>query len=226
MNILEQQIESLLFIAGKPLSIRRLAEMLKVKPNEIREAGDALLTRYKDEDRGIHIMRVDDQFQMATTPHSADLIETFIKSEQTGELTKPSLETLTIIAYRGPITKSELEQIRGVNCSLILRNLLIRGLAKAHFEKKLKTTVYQVTLEFLQFLGVSTLAELPEYEKLHNDQRLRELLERDMQQANTEALTQQTADIIDPETHAVDEDQAEIESDEEEQDDDDNEDDE
>ena len=117
MNILEQQIESLLFIAGKPLSIRRLAEMLKVKPNEIREAGDALLTRYKDEDRGIHIMRVDDQFQMATTPHSADLIETFIKSEQTGELTKPSLETLTIIAYRGPITKSELEQIRGVPSS-------------------------------------------------------------------------------------------------------------
>lgn len=218
MNILEQQIESLLFIAGKPLSVRRLAEMLKVKPAEIKEAGDALLARYKEEDRGIHIMRVDDQYQMATAPHAAELIETFIKSEQTGELTKPSLETLTIIAYRGPITKSELEQIRGVNCSLILRNLLIRGLAEAHFDKKLKTTVYQVTLEFLQFLGVSTSEELPEYEKLHNDQRLRELLERDIQQANNEALSQQNTEDQEDDSEASEEKDSENNSDDDEDD--------
>lgn len=179
MNQLEHQIESLLFIAGKPLSVRKLADMLHAKPSEITTAADSLLERYK-EDKGIHVMRVDDNYQMATSPAQADLIETFIKSEQTGELTKPSLETLTIIAYRGPITKAELEQIRGVNCSLILRNLLIRGLIEAGFDRKLKVTVYQVTLQFLEFLGVSTTRDLPEYEKLHNDVRLRELLAQDI----------------------------------------------
>lgn len=213
MNQLEHQIESLLFIAGKPLSVRKLADMLHAKPSEITSAADTLLERYK-EDKGIHIMRVDDNYQMATSPAQADLIETFIKSEQTGELTKPSLETLTIIAYRGPITKAELEQIRGVNCSLILRNLLIRGLIEAGFDRKLKITVYQVTLQFLEFLGVSTTRDLPEYEKLHNDVRLRELLAQDIKGAEEKA----TSTVAENSSEAVEE-AEEVEEEDEEEDD-------
>ncbi|MFA5030816.1 MAG: SMC-Scp complex subunit ScpB [Patescibacteria group bacterium] len=214
MNQLEHQIESLLFIAGKPLSTRKLADMLHAKTSEIKNAADVLLERYKEENKGIHVMRVDDNYQMATSPAQADLVETFIKSEQTGELTKPSLETLTIIAYRGPIAKTELEQIRGVNCSLILRNLLIRGLIEASFDRKFKITVYQVTLKFLEFLGVSTTRDLPEYEKLHNDARLRELLTQDTKAVQTEAMSQNTQDA--PETDDDDEE----EDDEDDEDDD------
>jgi len=221
MNQLEHQIESLLFIAGKPLSVRKLADMLHAKPSEITSAADALLERYKEEDKGIHIMHVDDNYQMATSPAQADLIETFIKSEQTGELTKPSLETLTIIAYRGPITKAELEQIRGVNCSLILRNLLIRGLIEAGFDRKLKITVYQVTLQFLEFLGVSTTRDLPEYEKLHNDVRLRELLAQDIKGAEQKAaptVEENASEAVEETKEAEDEDD---DDDEEEDDEDD-----
>jgi len=220
MTKLQQQIEALLFIAGKPLSVKKLADMLGVKSKEITEAAEELLASYKGGERGIYIMRVDQSYQMATAPVHSNLVETFIKSEQTGELTKPSLETLTIIAYRGPIIKTDLEQIRGVNCSLILRNLLIRGLIEAHFDRALKLTVYQVTLEFLEFLGVSKAEELPDYEKLHNDTRLRELLERDMNETKEASLKTEKSGT--PETEEKENDDEE-EYDEEDDDDEDSE---
>jgi len=73
---------------------------------------------------------------MTTAKESSEIVEKFLKEELTGEMTRPQLETLTIIAYRGPMTKMEIEQIRGVNCSLILRNLLMRGLVEAKLDKK------------------------------------------------------------------------------------------
>lgn len=188
MNKIMTQIESLLFMAGKPLSIRKMADILLVKPKEIIDATEALMQSYKEAPRGVHIMKVDQQYQMATAPDNSELIEGFIKSEQTGELTKPSLETLTIVTYRGPITKAELEQIRGVNCSLILRNLLIRGLIEAKFDKSLSLTTYQVTMSFLEFLGVSRVEELPEYEKLHDDVRLKQLLEQEKIREEEQAM--------------------------------------
>ena len=104
------------------------------------------------------------------------MAQTYAKEEVSGELTKPSLETLTIVAYRGPVTKAELEQIRGVNCSLILRNLLIRGLIEGSFDKVKATTVYDVTHDFVRFLGLAEVEELPDYAKLHNHETLLALL--------------------------------------------------
>lgn len=176
MITLSEKIEAILFIAGKPMSVKKLAEICKVGAKETQEAAKQLCDRYAESPRGIIIMHSGDSYQMATQPDAADLVTEFIKSEQTGELTKPSLETLTIIAYRGPIAKSDIEQIRGVNCSLILRNLLIKGLIEAEFDRTTKTTVYAVTMPLLEFLGVSSVDKLPEYERLHDDERLKTLL--------------------------------------------------
>ncbi|MBI5037233.1 MAG: SMC-Scp complex subunit ScpB [Candidatus Kerfeldbacteria bacterium] len=182
-------IESLLFISGKPLSAQKLGEILKEKTEDITVAAEALMAEYNTADRGIHVQKVGQSYQMATSPKYSTVIKEFIKSEQTGELTKPALESLTIIAYRGPITKAELEQIRGVNCSLILRNLMIRGLIEAHDDKEKMATVYTITFDFLQFLGIDRVSQLPDYGKLNSDENLRKLLQEKMTN-QTEAVSE------------------------------------
>jgi segregation and condensation protein B len=86
------------------------------------------------------------------------------------------LETLTIIAYRGPVTRAELEQIRGVNCSIILRNLAMRGLITTASDKQTMQVTYSITFDFLKFLGLQQQSELPDYEKLNSSQALEQLL--------------------------------------------------
>lgn len=180
-------IESLLFISGRALSVTKLAEILQKDKKEIAAAAEELMQEYNTAERGIHVQKVGQSYQMATSPNYASIIKDFIKSEQTGELTKPSLETLTIIGYRGPITKAELEQIRGVNCSLILRNLLIRGLIEAKDDREKMATVYTITFDFLQFLGLDRVSQLPDYEKLNSDENLKKLLAQKVEGSNEEA---------------------------------------
>lgn len=114
---------------------------------------------------------------MTTAPEHAELVASFVEEDLHGELTRPQLETLTVIAYRGPITKSELEQVRGVHCGLILRNLMMRGLIQTEEDPTKLQMVYTVTMDFLRTLGVASLAELPEYETLHTAEAMNRLLE-------------------------------------------------
>ncbi len=172
----ENLTESLLFLAGKPLSIKKIAEITKQSPKAVEEAAESLMKKYNTEEYGIHIMKTSSGYQMATSPAVSYITKQFIKSELTGELTKPALESLTIIAYCGPISKAEIEHIRGVNCSLILRNLLIKGLVESREDRKKMTTVYQITFDFLQFLGIHAVEELPDYERLRNHQHITALM--------------------------------------------------
>jgi len=169
MSSLKSKIESLLFISPRPLSFKKIAELVNEDKERIKKKVKELLEEYKESDRGIQIVLHGEKVQAITSPENAKLVQGFIKDEITGELTRPSLETLTIIAYRGPIAKSELEQIRGVNCSLILRNLMIRGLVEAREDRERMETYYDVTFDFLRFLGVSETKELPDYEKLSGE---------------------------------------------------------
>lgn len=175
--MLKNQIESLLFISHKPLSITELAKLCGADKKETEEILNQLAEEYKTRAGGVEILRVEEKYQMATSGECSDVVAKFVKSELTGELTRPSLETLTIIAYRGPISKAELELIRGVNCSLIIRNLLIRGLIEAKEDKAKGSTYYNITLEFLKFLGLSGVSDLPDFAKLNRDNNLDKLLE-------------------------------------------------
>lgn len=175
---LKSAIESLLLASAKPLTIQKLANLTKVPKEEVKEVVKKLIEEYKQREGGILIMRNGNQIQMTTAPSQAKVIKDFLKDEQTGELTRPSLETLTIIAYRGPITKVELDQIRGVNCALILRNLMIKGLVEAEENKKEMVTYYRITFDFMKYLGISDLKELPDYERLNRDKNLEELLDQ------------------------------------------------
>lgn len=163
---LQSQIESILFVAIKPMPIKELADLLKVKTKEAEEALETLGVEYKNNGRGLSLIKNNNQYQLTTAPENAALIQEFLKDETSGELSQPSLEALTVIAYRGPIGKLELEKIRGVNCSLIIRNLLLRGLIEEKYNKVKDENYYTVTHDFIRFLGLSNISELPEYTKL------------------------------------------------------------
>lgn len=174
--LLKNQIESLLFISHKPLSLKDLAKMTASDNKDVMSALADLEQDYQARSGGLQMLKIDDKYQLTTSGDSSEVIKKFIKSEISGELTKPSLETLTIIAYRGPISKAELEIIRGVNCSIILRNLLMRGLIEATEDAKKMTIVYNITFEFLKYLGLNKPSDLPDFEKLNRNNNLDKLL--------------------------------------------------
>lgn len=175
-HMLKAKIESILFVAARPLSVVKLAEICEASKDEVAEAVEAIAAEYDSRTAGIRLVRHGDSVQMATAQETSELVREFLKDETTGELTKPSLETLTIVAYRGPMTKAEIEQVRGVNCSLILRNLMMRGLVEAIGEHGNPLTQYRVTMDFLRFLGLSSVEEMPEYEILRSNENVMRVL--------------------------------------------------
>lgn len=172
---LKSVLESLLFVSDHPLSITEIAKLTEEPKEILEEKILELLKEYKESNRGIQIIKNQDRYQMVSLSDNAEVTQKFLKNETTGELTRPQLETLTTIAYCGPITKPELEQIRGVNCSLVLRNLMMRDLVELAGNKD-GLDQFIVSLNFLKFLGVNEINELPEYERLHNHSSIQEML--------------------------------------------------
>ena len=176
MNYLSK-IESILFVAAKPLSFKNISRAIGKSVVETEELIDTLKMKYNKEDSGIHILQDGDEAQMATNPVNSDVVESFIKDEASGELTRAQLETLTVIAYREPITRPELEQLRGVNCALILRNLLLRGLVEEKEIQEKIMPVYTLSFEALRHLGIVSSSQLPDYENLRKHDNIEHVLE-------------------------------------------------
>ena len=176
MSLLSQ-IESILFVAPKPLTIKQIVKATQKNVVEVEEALETLKMKYNHDDQGIHLLHEADQFQMSTNPANIEVVDLFIKDEVSGELTKAQLETLTVIAYRGPITKPELEQIRGVNCTLILRNLQMRGLTEEGDTQDKILPVYNLSINALRHLGINSASDLPDYETLHSHEFIEKALE-------------------------------------------------
>lgn len=176
MAQLQTHIESLLFLDPKPFSLKKLAKICHASLVDVRAAVETLQQEYRDRNGGIVIVYAGDSVHMMTAPHVAPLVQEYLHDEINGELSRPSLETLTIIAYRGPVAKSEIELIRGVNCSLILRLLMMRGLIVEQGTTEIGSPVYTVTTDFLRLLGVQRTAELPSYNKLNTNVHLQEFI--------------------------------------------------
>ncbi len=176
MNELSAKIESLLFVATKPMTTKQLAIALGAQIAEI-DAAIADLGAVRNTDTsGIHLVVGDEGAMLASNPEFADVVASLAKEDIEPELTRPSLETLTIIAYRGPMTKPEIEAIRGVNCTLILRNLLMRGLITEEEDTIKLQAVYAMSNDALRVLGLHSVKELPEYDALHANAKVDTLL--------------------------------------------------
>jgi len=176
MNELSSKIEAILFVSTKPVSMNFLATVCACQIDEAIVAIDELAKERNVDASGIHVVIGDEGITLATNPLFTSTIENLSKEEIEPELTRPSLETLTIIAYRGPITKPEIEAIRGINCTLILRNLLMRGLVDEEEDTIKLQPVYSLTNDALRYLGLHNVTELADYAELHGNTKIDSLL--------------------------------------------------
>lgn len=177
MNELSAKIEALLFVATKPMPIKQLAKILGASIEDIDAAISQLVVVRNTDLSGIHFIVGDEGIQLVSNPLFADVVSALAKEDVDSELTRPSLETLTIVAYRGPMTKPEIEAIRGVNCTLILRNLLVRGLITEEEDSIKLQAVYTLSNDALRYLGLHDVKELADYDVLHGNNKIDKLLE-------------------------------------------------
>jgi segregation and condensation protein B len=158
---LPAQVESLLFVASEPSPIERLASVLETKPEQIEEALTSLDQYYAS--RGLRLQRKGKRVQLVTAPEAADAVRRFLGLELTGKLSPAALETLAIVAYRQPVTRAQVEAIRGVNSDSVIRTLVNRGLVEelGRLDQAGRPIIFGTTFDFLQQFGLSSLEQLP-----------------------------------------------------------------
>lgn len=162
---LAARVESVLFVAEEPISTHRLAEALEVTSGQIERALETLAGDY--DRRGLRLQRVDGCVQLTTAPEAAPHVERFLGLEARVHLSQAALEALAIVAYRQPITRPEVEVIRGVGSDSVLRTLLSAGLIDriGRADAVGRPFLYGTTAEFLQHFGLQDLDELPPLEQ-------------------------------------------------------------
>lgn len=162
---LEGCLEGLLFVAAGPVTLAQLAETVGKETKQVEEALKKLDEQYAA-GRGLSLQWHAGRVQLTTAPGLASLVERFLGLEATSRLTRPALETLTIIAYRQPVTRPAIDAVRGVNSDGVLKSLLSKGLVQevGRMEGPGRPILYGTTVEFLQYFGLKSLVDLPSYE--------------------------------------------------------------
>ncbi len=165
---LDARIEAILFFKGEPLSLKELGALLKVSDEEIASA--LVVLERRTAAGGLRLLKKDGEVCLGTAPEVSGLIEGMIKSELHKDLGKAGIETLAIVLYLGPVTRSKIDYVRGVNSAFVVRNLMIRGLVeKEQNPNDQRSFLYKPTFELLSYLGVTEAEALPEYENVRQE---------------------------------------------------------
>lgn len=172
---LKYALEAMLFASGEPLSINAMAQTLEITPSETKKLLNELKDEYDYAQRGIRLMRMDNKYQMLSRNEYFDYIKKILQIAPASFLSQAALETLSIVAYKQPVTRSDIEYIRGVQSSSSLDLLVDRGLVRASGKLDLpgRPSGYETTEEFLKMLNISSLNELPSYEEFRNGIQLK-----------------------------------------------------
>ena len=166
---LQRILEAILFAAGEPVEVARLATVLEVDEADIADAADALAGQLAYERRGIRILKLDKAYQMVSSGEMADYITKALETRKPPKLSASQLETLTIVAYYQPATKAMVEQIRGVDSSYSVAALMNKKLIEEAGRLNVpgRPIQYKTTQDFLRTFGISSLEELPPIEKVN-----------------------------------------------------------
>lgn len=158
-------IEAILFVWGEPICVKRLSELIQVDKYLVQEAIDQLDRIYQERARGIKIIKADDNYLLGTKPEFSYLMERLFGNSRHRGLSNASLEVLSIVALRQPITRAQIDEIRGVNCSQLLANLVERELVSVvgKADTTFKPQTYGTTAKFLQVFGINSLDDLPSF---------------------------------------------------------------
>ncbi|HYA12158.1 MAG TPA: SMC-Scp complex subunit ScpB [Thermodesulfovibrionales bacterium] len=156
-------LEALLFLSGEPITLSTIKDVIDISEPEIKRLMDELIIEYREQNRGLFIAEIANGYQMVTNPGYSEWVIKFRNTQLSSRLSMPALETLSIIAYKQPLIKAEIEQLRGVNSDSAIRTLLEKRLIKVIGRKEApgRPFLYGTTKEFLQYFGLKDLTELP-----------------------------------------------------------------
>lgn len=165
---MKSAIESMMFVWGEPLSVKDVADIFNTDKKEVYDCFKELQTEYEQEGRGIVIREVNKCFQFVTRKENLDYIERLCTPLRKKRLSQSALETLAIVAYRQPVTKGEIESIRGIRCDRVMEGLIKKGLVAevGRADTVGRPILYGTTDEFLKQFGFETLKDLPEIEDI------------------------------------------------------------
>lgn len=165
---LDTKIEAVLFYKAEPMKIKKLAEIFSVDEKLVAEALEVLKNKLSG--RGISLIFKEDEVVLVTNPQVSEIIQQIRKEELSKGLSKSALETLAIIIYRGPIKRSQIDHIRGVNSQFIIRLLLVRGLIEKFTDPKdERAYLYKPTIELISLLGLERITDIPEFDKVNSE---------------------------------------------------------
>ena len=157
-------VEAILFVSPEPISAKQIGTLLDVTPRVVKTAFEELDELYLG--RGIRLQHHNERVQITSAPEAAHIIEGLLELETTSTLSQAALETLSIVAYQQPITRPQIDSIRGVNSDGVLRTLLSKGLIDdvGRAEGPGRPILYSTTTEFLKYFGLASYQELPPLE--------------------------------------------------------------
>ena len=165
---IKSALESLMFVWGQPLNVREAAEMFNVPWREIYDNMKELQEEYEEQGRGIRIREIDKSFQFCTAPENGEYIERFCTPTREKKLSQSALEVLALVAYKQPVTKGEIEAVRGIRCDRVIEGLTKKNLiAEVGRSTSVgRPVLYGTTDEFLRQFGFETLKDLPAIEDI------------------------------------------------------------
>lgn len=171
---IESALEGILFASGDPVSLQRLTAVLETDPDSIRTTLKVLADRMRFERRGMRIVEMDDQFQMVSSPEHAELIRKVLEERKPAPLTKAALEVLSIVAYHQPVTRADIERIRGVDSSNTVQILCDKELIEeaGRLDVLGRPMQFRTTSIFLRAFGLRDLGDLPDLEELEGQMTL------------------------------------------------------
>src|SRR5258706_3007513 len=192
---LQPALEALLFSSDQPLPLSLLAESLEAPADEVAASLQALAADYPARGAGVELREIAGGWMLVTTPAQSEWVGRMLRGKRRMRLSRPALETMAIIAYKQPVTKSEVEAIRGVDSSAVLATLLERNLVTIRGRSKVvgRPLLYGTTQEFLDYFGLRELAELPRPEELRALVAAREPEQLDMMEL--EVVSQVATDL-------------------------------
>ncbi|ERI91350.1 segregation and condensation protein B [Clostridiales bacterium oral taxon 876 str. F0540] len=164
-------IEALLFVSGEPLKLREISSIIEQDMDSTKELIYELQRKYEEEERGIMLISINDEYQLVSKPQNSDYIQKLLKTNTRQSLSQASLETLAIIAYKQPITRVSIDEIRGVKSDRAVLTLLDKGLIKesGRMDVAGRPILYSTTEKFLLHFGLENLKQMPSLEEMLND---------------------------------------------------------
>ncbi|NLK21732.1 MAG: SMC-Scp complex subunit ScpB [Epulopiscium sp.] len=163
----EAAVEAILFISGEAVTLKRISEIMGENIDKTKQIVEALMERYKKEERGIQIIEINNAFQMCTSPKLFQIIQSFYQTPKKFNMTQAVLETLSIVAYKQPVTKAHIEEIRGVNSDYVINKLIEYNLICeiGRMDAPGKPILFGTTQDFLRHFGFKSIEELPQLQE-------------------------------------------------------------